>query len=208
MEQTVDTTTQSLDTISSTEKNQNKVKYQESTVPTEQINTDSTKKPSSKSQTKLIVHWSNKTHVIRKPIKKSKQLNAYNRTLQDAARYLSDGKFMQSLIHLIPPHLWEQIQQNQSKIHQIHNQTKPLLPDPVLLAEAAAQAGLPAPGPHPIPEHLWYRFPPEIGIVSSTTCKFKIDNRNKFIINIYSFSFNNTKNIFYYKNNDNNNSKT
>lgn len=206
-EPSLETSTHQLNTISSTENdNNNKLNDQESTSSNEQINktTDinSTKQSLSKNHTKLIVHWSNKTHIIRKPLRKNKQYNTYNRTLKEAAKYLSDGKFMQSLIHLIPPHLWPQIQQNQSKFHQ--NQTKPLLPDPVLLAEAAAQAGLPPPGPHPIPEHLWYRFPPEIVTQSSTTCKFN-DNNDNFHNKFHSFSFNNAKNISNYKNN---NSKT
>lgn len=63
---------------------------------------------------------------------------------------------MQSLIHLLPSNLWSQLQNNRSNVdaNQSHSM-KPAFPDPVLLAEAAAQAGLPGPGPYPIPEHLW-----------------------------------------------------
>jgi hypothetical protein len=57
-------------------------------------------------------------------------------------------------------------------IHQNQTQyTKPLLPNPVVLAEAAAQAGLPGPGPYPIPEHLWHRNPSQVITKSRTTCK-------------------------------------
>lgn len=74
----------------------------------------------------------------------------------DTARHLSDRQSMQSLVHLIPTNLWNQLQNNNTINHQ--NQSyinRPSLPDPVLLAEAAAQAGLPGPGPYPIPDHLW-----------------------------------------------------
>jgi hypothetical protein len=134
---------------------------------------NSTKKTFLQNPTKLVVHWSNKTHTIRKTLRSNKKNNTYNKKLTEAAKYLADRKFMQSLIHLLPPQLWSQIQNNRSINHQ--NQTqyiKPSLPNPVLLAEAAAQAGLPAPGPYPIPEHLWYRYPPQIITRSPTTCKF------------------------------------
>jgi hypothetical protein len=184
-----------LNTILSTERENNNFDYREPTPPHEQINkithikliNNSTKKSFLQNHTKIIVDWSNQTHIVRKNLRKNKENDIYNRTLEEAAKYLTDRKLMQSLIHLIPPHLWAQIQNNRSIYHQNQTQyTKPLLPNPVLLAEAAAQAGLPSSGPYPVPEHLWYRYPPQIIAKPPTTCKF---NRKKktinFIINFY-----------------------
>ncbi|CAF5144089.1 unnamed protein product, partial [Rotaria sp. Silwood1] len=127
------------------------------------LTNNSTKPTFVQNHTELIVDWLNQTHLVRKILPNNKQLNVHDTTLEEAARHLTDRKLMQSLIHLIPPNIWSQIQYNQTKIHQ--NQShyiKPSLPNPVLLAEAAAQAGLPGPGPYSIPEHLWPRNPPQI----------------------------------------------
>ncbi len=160
-------------TLSSTRNDDNHFDYREPTPPSEKINqiTDmnlrdnSTQRTILNNHTKLIVDWSNQTHVLRK------NLRNYNQREQ-AARYLANQKFLESLMHLIPPNLWAQIQNNRSMIHQNQTQyTKPLLPNPVVLAEAAAQAGLPGPGPYPIPEHLWHRNPSQVITKSRTTCK-------------------------------------
>ncbi|CAF1232884.1 unnamed protein product [Adineta ricciae] len=117
----------------------------------------------------------NLTHLLQK------QSNDSNMFFENIARHLNDRKIMQSLVHLIPPNLWAQIQNNNRSFFQ-PNQTqyvKHNLPNPVILAEAAAQAGLPGPGPYPVPEHLWPRNPlyavtkpfilPQKPRVSSTT---------------------------------------
>ncbi len=130
-----------------------------------------------KANSELILNLLNRTRFHSKNL-------IYNTTAEEAARHLSDRRTMQSLIHLIPPHLWSQLQSNFSTINFNQSQyMPPSLPDPVILAEAAAQAGLPAPGPYPIPEHLWhqppnfYRNPPQIInnnpiTKPTTTCKF------------------------------------
>jgi hypothetical protein len=99
----------------------------------------------------------------------NKLVDVNETTSEEKIRYSNDRKIMQSLIHLLPPKLWAQIQNNYSAMHR--NQSyygQPLLPNPVLLAEAAAQAGLSGPGPYPIPEHLWPRIPPQIKTKPST----------------------------------------
>ncbi|CAF0743978.1 unnamed protein product [Rotaria sordida] len=157
--------------LPSTENEYYNFNYREPTPPHEQINqtvdmfltNNSTKPTFIQNHTELFVDWSNQTYLVRKILQNNQQFNDYKTTLEEAAQHLTDRKLMQSLIHLIPPHLWSQIQHNQSIVHQ--NQTnymKPSLPNPVLLAEAAAQAGLPGPGPYPIPEHLWPRNPPQM----------------------------------------------
>lgn len=170
-----------MKSISSTERENNNVDYREPTSSHEEINkitdikltNNSTKTSFLQNHTKLFVDWSNQTHIVRKNLRKDKESDIYNRTLAEAAEYLADRKLMQSLIHLIPPHLWAQIQNNRSIYHQNQTQyTKPLSPNPVLLAEAAVQAGLPNPAPYPVPEHLWYRYPPQIVTKPPTTCKF------------------------------------
>ncbi len=176
--------THSFNNISSspsTDNEYNKFDYREPTPPHEQINeitdmslnNNSTKTSFLQDDTKLIVDWFNQTHVLRKTLKNNKQNDTYNTTLKEVAKYLSDRKSMQSLIHLLPPHLWSQIQNNRSIIQQNQTQyAKPFLPNPVLLAEAAAQAGLPGPGPYPIPDHLWHRNPPYAINRSPITCTF------------------------------------
>ncbi|CAF1507573.1 unnamed protein product [Adineta steineri] len=171
-----DNSTQILNDISllSTENEYNNFNYREPTPPHEQINktTDIVLMNNSTSTTLLENHVqfdmdsSNLTHSFRKNFIKNKPYDSHNTTLdeeEEAARRVTDRKIMQSLIHLIPPNLWSQIQNNRSFFHQNHTQyPKPSLPNPVILAEAAAQAGLPGPGPYPIPEHLWPRNPPQI----------------------------------------------
>ncbi len=160
-------------TLSSTKNEDNHFDYREPTPPFEQINQTIDNNLRDKStpttflhnHTKLIVDWSNETHILRKNLRT-------NNPREQAARYLANQKFLQSLMHLIPPNLWEQINNNRSMIYKNQTQyTKPLLPNPVLLAEAAAQAGLPGPGPYPIPEHLWHRNPSQIITRSRTICK-------------------------------------
>jgi hypothetical protein len=122
-----------------------------------------------KNNSELIINLLNRARLHSKNLMNNKQFDIYNTTAEEAARHLSDRKTMQSLIHLIPPSLWSQIQNNFSTINFNQSQyMQPSLPDPVVLAEAAAQAGLPGPGPYPIPDHLWhqspnfYRNPPQI----------------------------------------------
>lgn len=154
----------------STENEYNNFDYREPTPPHTQIYqttnmlsvSNSTKPVLVKNQTRLIGDLLNQSNVVRKRLPNNKQLEFYNSTFEEVAHHLSDRKLMQSLIHLIPPYLWSQIQQNHSIFRQNETQyIKPSLPDPVLLAEAAAQAGLPGPGPYPVPEHLWPRNPPQ-----------------------------------------------
>ena len=135
---------------------------QKSTPPSKKNSEEnSTQTPS-----KLTVDWSNKTHVLRKNLRNSDPR-------EQAARYLANQKFLQSLMHLIPPNLWAQINNNRSMMQKNQTQySKPLLPNPVVLAEAAAQAGLPGPGPYPIPDHLWHRNPPQMITRPRTTSKF------------------------------------
>ncbi|CAF1239888.1 unnamed protein product [Adineta steineri] len=172
-----DNSTQILDDISllSTENEYNNFNYREPTPPHEQINkttdiftiNNSTSTTFLENHVQIDMNSSNLTHLFRKNFIKNKPYDTHNTTLEEeeeeAARRVTDRKIMQSLIHLIPPNLWSQIQNNRSFFHQNHTQyPKPSLPNPVILAEAAAQAGLPGPGPYPIPEHLWPRNPPQI----------------------------------------------
>ncbi len=122
-----------------------------------------------KNHSDLIIHLLNRTNFLRKNLANNKQFDISNATVEEAARHLSDRKTMQSLIHLLPPGLWSQLQSNLSTI--IFNQSQyvqPALPDPAILAEAAAQAGLSGPPSYPVPNHLWhqnpnyYRNPPQI----------------------------------------------
>ncbi len=139
--------------------------YREPTPPSENIK-QNTEKNLQKNSTKSMVDWSNQTHVLRKNFRNSDPR-------EQAARYLANQKFLQSLMHLIPPNLWAQITNNRSMIQKNHTQySKPLLPNPVVLAEAAAHAGLPGPGPYPIPDHLWHRNPSPIITRPRTTSKF------------------------------------
>jgi hypothetical protein len=178
--------THSLNTtpLPSTDNEYNHFDYREPTPPHEQVNKitninsidNATKSAFLKNDTKLIVDWSNKTHILRKTSRTNKHYDMFNATIEEAAQRSAERKIMQSLLHLIPPNLWSQIRNNRSLTHQ--NQTqykKPFLPNPVLLAEAAAKAGLPGPGPYPIPEHLWYRYPPPIITRLATTCKFILE---------------------------------
>ena len=150
------------------------------------LNSSSTMEMLSKNESDFIMNFLNQTHFQSKNLMDEKQLNAYNATPEETARHLTDRKTMQSLIHLLPPNLWSQLQTNFSAHHfnQSHY-AKPALPDPNLLNAAAAQAGLPGPGLYPVPGHLWqqnsnyYRNPPPminsipIGRVQ-TTCTYPV----------------------------------
>jgi hypothetical protein len=157
----------------STENEYNNFDYREPTPPHEQLNKTTDTSffiHNSTTATKLNVDWSNQTHVLRKTLANNRQYDIYNTTFEEAARYLTDRRLMQSLIHLLPPNIWSQIQKNQTIIQQDQSQyVKPLLPNPVVLAEEAAQAGLPGPGPYPVPAHLWPRNPPQFMTSISTT---------------------------------------
>ncbi len=172
----------------STESEYSHFHYREPIPPHEQINKTTdipTRRTFSQNYTEFIVDSSNQTHLHGKNLANNQPFDIYNTTYEEAARYLTDRKLMQSLIHLLPPNLWSQIQNNRSIYHQ--NQThymKPLLPNPVLLAEAAAQAGLPGPGPYPIPEHLWPQNPLRVIPKLPTTCECN-KNTYCFKINFY-----------------------
>lgn len=150
--------------FSSTKTENGDFDYREPTPSFEQINqtmnifanNNSTKSTFIQNNTDLLVDWSNKTHIVRKILPINKQYDTNSTTLEEAAKQLADRKFMQSFVHLLPSNIWPAIQPNQSIV--LPNRTNYIqsaLPNPVLLAEAAAQAGLPGPGPYPIPEHLW-----------------------------------------------------
>ena len=127
--------------------------------------------PSAEKRKKMIDR-SNKTQKFHRPSKHNYQHGYSNRTLEQAAQFLANQKLVRSLMHLIPPSLWAQLQNNRSGMH--HNQTqffRPPLPNPVLFPDTVAQAGLPNSGAHSVPEHLWYRYPPQIAIRSTTKCK-------------------------------------
>jgi hypothetical protein len=113
-----------------------------------------------KNNSDLIIRLLNRSDFFRKNLAHNKQFDIYNTTAEEAARHLTDRKSMQSLIHLLPPNLWSQLQNNFSTI--TFNQSQYMqasVPDPAILAEAAAQAGLPGPGPQTVPDHLWYQSP-------------------------------------------------
>lgn len=136
-------------------------------------------------QKKAMVDRSNQTQNLRRPSKPSYQHGYSNRTLEQAAQYLANQKLVRSLMHLIPPSLWAQLQNNRSGMHQ--NQTqyfRPPLPNPVVFPDTAGQAGLPNLGAHSVPEHLWYRYPPQIPIRSTTKCKCiqRIGSSSFFIV--------------------------
>ncbi len=122
-----------------------------------------------RNNTDLIFRLLNRTSFLRKNLAKNKPFDIYNATPEETARHLADRKTMQSLIHLIPPNLWSQLQNNFSTITFNQSQyTQQAVPDSAILAEAAAHAGLTVPGPNSIPDHLWhqnpnyYRNPPQI----------------------------------------------
>ena len=113
-----------------------------------------------RNNTDLIIRLLNRTDFLRRNLVNNNQTNTYNATPEETARHLADRKAMRSLIHLIPPHIWSQLQKNYSTITFNQSQyLQPALPDPAILAEAAAQAGLIGPGYNPIPHHLWHQSP-------------------------------------------------
>lgn len=113
-----------------------------------------------RNNTDLIIRLLNRTDFLRRNLVNNTQTNTYNATPEETARYLADRKAMRSLIHLIPPNIWSQLQKNYSTITFNQSQyLQPALPDPAILAEAAAQAGLIGPGHNSIPHHLWYQSP-------------------------------------------------
>ena len=167
--------------LSSIDGKYNNYDYQELTSLYEKMNKSghivapkSTTKPAIlRKSTKLITNWSNQTQLVRKSLEDNHRFDIYNTTSEETIQQLNNRKLMQSLIHLLPPSLWSQIQRNQTIMEQDQpHYEKPSLPDPVLLAEAAAQAGLPSPGPYPIPEHLWPRIPPQTMTRLPKTGKF------------------------------------
>lgn len=125
------------------------------------------------------------------PVEKGRNMKQYSST--------ADRQVMQSLVHLLPTNLWLQLQQNQTNNQRNHSDLiRQALPDPVLLAEAAAQAGLPGPGPYPIPDHLWPYNPSQVKTKASTTSKslfeivviqilcYSIDSANDFSHSIHT----------------------
>jgi hypothetical protein len=137
-----------------------------------------------RNNSEFLFNLLNRTQFHSKHLMDQKHFDIHNITPEEAARHLKDRRTMQSLIHLLPPNLWSQLQNNFSMFNFNQSQyVKQSLPDPVLLAEAAAQAGLPGPGPYPIPDHFWnqnsnyYRNPPQIinNNIPITTCKFIVN---------------------------------
>lgn len=116
-----------------------------------------------RNNTDLIIRLLNRTDFLRKNLMNNNHNHTtiYNATPEETARHLADRKSMQSLIHLIPPSIWSQLQNNSSTITFNQSQyIQPAFPDPAILAEAAAQAGLINPGPYPPPNHHhWYQGP-------------------------------------------------
>lgn len=138
----------------STENAYNHFRYREPVPPRDELNQSTSTSP-----------VQNLTDADAAPLRRKQLVNEQpvditNATLEQFARQLTDRRIMQSLIHLIPPNLWSQIQNNRTVFPSNQTQyNRPMLPNPVILAEAAAQAGLPGPGPYPIPEHLWPHNP-------------------------------------------------
>ena len=111
-----------------------------------------------KNNSDVIINQLNRTYPQSKNLINNKQYNIYNTTDKEMNRYLTDRKSMQSLIHLLPANLWSQLQSNFSTVQSQY--VRPSSTDDVVLAAAAAQAGLRnRPGPHPIPDHLWHKNP-------------------------------------------------
>lgn len=133
------------------------------------VSTERTKLPEER---KKIIDRSNQTQLFYRPSKSNSHYAYSNRTLEQAAQFLANQKLVRSLMHLIPPSLWAQLQNNRSGMQQ--NQTqffRPPLPNPVVFSDTIAQAGLPNSGAHSVPEHLWYRYPPQIMTRPTTKCK-------------------------------------
>ena len=125
-------------------------------------NDTSTMETLSKNDSDFIINFLNRTRLHSKNLINDKPFDVYNTTAEEAARHFTDRKTMQSLIHLLPPNLWSQFQKNFSMPTFNQSQyAKPSLPDPAVLAEVAAQAGLSVPGQYPMPEYGW-RHPPNI----------------------------------------------
>ena len=113
-----------------------------------------------RNNTDLIIRLLNRTDFLRKNLMNNTHTTIYNATPEETARHLADRKSMQSLIHLIPPNIWSQIQNNYSTITFNQSQyIQPAFPDPAILAEAAAQAGLIGTGSYPAPNQHWHQGP-------------------------------------------------
>lgn len=113
-----------------------------------------------RNNTDLIIRLLNRTDFLRRNLMNNNQTNTFNVTPEETARHLADRKTMRSLIHLIPPNILSQLQKNYSTITFNQSQyQQPAFPDPAILAEAAAQAGLISPGLYPAPNHLWHHNP-------------------------------------------------
>lgn len=112
-------------------------------------------------RTDFILHLLNRTGLFRKNFIRSAQFNENNLTAEQKAQHLADKKMMQSLIHSLPSDIWSQLQRNLTTI--TFNQTEYMQPsaaDSVILAEAAAQAGLHVPGQtYPMLNHRWQQSP-------------------------------------------------
>ena len=113
-----------------------------------------------KNNSDLILYLLNRTNFLRKKVMDNKPFDSYNITAEEKAHHLADKKTMQSLIHLLPPNVWSQIQKNFSTITFNHTEyMHPSISDAAILSEAAAQAGLHTPGTHKSPEHSWHQSP-------------------------------------------------
>ena len=168
------------ETVLSTESEHHHFDYREPTPPHGQLNrtTDtssmdnSTTSADRQNQSRSSHDLTNQTQWQGKNLIDQKSSAGDNRLTDDTARYLSDQKAMQSLVHLLPPNLWTQFQQNMSA--NSRNQTQFIkngLPDPVLLAEAAAQAGLSSSGGYSFPQNLWSYDASQLKLKLTATCK-------------------------------------
>lgn len=113
-----------------------------------------------KNNSDFIIHLLNRTDFLRRNLANHKQFDIHNATPEETARHLSDRKTMQSLIHLLPPGLWSQLQSNFSTVNFNQSQyIQPSLHDSAILGEAAAQAGLSGSGSYAVPDHRWHQNP-------------------------------------------------
>ncbi|CAF4758071.1 unnamed protein product, partial [Rotaria socialis] len=144
-----------LSTLSYSTENESISMYEQMNETTKAIFNDTTTIENFvRNNSDLIVDLFNHTYLQGKNLIDDKQYEIYNTTAEEVAQHLADRRTMQSLIHLLPPNLWSQLQKNLSLFNFNQSQfIQPALPDPDILAEAAAQAGLPGPGPYPIPDH-------------------------------------------------------
>ena len=165
------------------------------------FNENSTVRTFSKNESEMILSLLNRTHFQSKNLMGDSSFDILNTTAEEAARHLHDRKTMQSLIHLLPPSFWSQLQTNFSMNPNNQNppSTKPPLSEPVHLNELPGQVGQLGPGPsYPVPDYMWHpnvnyhRNPPppfisnSIPIINSplTTCKWIRTNDDNVMMHL------------------------